>query len=51
MAKVSKYHSVLEDVYHDNNTCKLGTNIQAGHLKLGTGGKELCSYCKDIETD
>lgn len=42
------YHSVDSDVYHINSDCTVGNNIERDKKRQGTGGKRLCSVCKDI---
>jgi hypothetical protein len=47
--KVKDFHSKLEtDVYHNNNQCTVGNNIETSNKVSGTGGKRLCSQCKDF---
>ncbi len=49
MAKVKPFHSAkVTAVYHDNNKCTVGNNIEKGNLKSGTGGKRKCSTCKKL---
>jgi hypothetical protein len=50
MAKVSPFHSKLSgtEVYHDNNACAEGNNIESGNRLSGTGGLKKCSTCKDL---
>jgi hypothetical protein len=50
MAKVSSFHSKLPgtDVYHNDNKCTLGNNIESRNRVSGTGGHRLCSQCKDL---
>ena len=50
MAKVSPFHSKLPgtEVYHDNNKCTLGNNIESYNRKPGTGGHRKCGQCKDM---
>lgn len=45
MAKKDPWHSVKEDVYHNNTNCNTGNNIERENLRPGTGGKRLCSEC------
>lgn len=46
--QVSPFHSKLKgiEVYHNNNECTLGNNIEHNNIKQGTGGKRLCEQCK-----
>lgn len=46
MAKVSPFHSVKQNVYHDDSTCTEGNNIEKENLRQGTGGKPKCKNCK-----
>lgn len=45
--KVAAFHSTLPGttVYHDNNKCTEGNNIEARNRKAGTGGHKKCSHC------
>jgi len=48
MAKVSPFYSVKQTVYHNNNSCTEGNNIEKENLRQGTGGKPLCSRCSKL---
>lgn len=50
MAKVSPFHSKLPgtEVYHNDNKCTVGNNIETYNRVSGTGGLRLCSVCKDL---
>lgn len=41
----SPWHSVKEDVYHDNTECNTGNNIETENYRSGTGGHRLCKEC------
>jgi hypothetical protein len=45
MPKKSPWHSVKQDIYHDNTNCNTGNNIEKENLRQGTGGKKHCSEC------
>ena len=47
--KVNQFHSKLPgtEVYHNNNRCTLGNNIESYNRTSGTGGLRLCSKCKE----
>jgi len=47
MAIVSPWHSILEDVHHNNTECNTGNNIEAENRREGTGGKRLCKECEE----
>lgn len=51
MAKVSPFHSKLPDpdpVYHDNDKCTVGNNIETYNRVPGTGGRRRCGPCSDL---
>jgi hypothetical protein len=49
MAKKCKpYHSVGGKVAHTYSDCTAGNNIEKDKWRSGTGGKRLCSICRDI---
>ncbi len=48
MAKISPFHSVKQNVYHDNTSCTEGNNIEAVNKRQGTGGKPKCSHCAKL---
>lgn len=50
MAKVAAFHSKLSgtSVYHDNNQCTEGNNIEAKNRASGTGGRPKCDHCKRL---
>lgn len=48
MAKVSAFHSKLKtdrNVYHDNDKCTEGNNIEKENRVSGTGGRPKCEHC------
>lgn len=49
MAKISPWHSIKQDVHHDNTNCNAGNNIEKENLRQGTGNKRLCDECKDLD--
>lgn len=49
MAKVSPFHSKKQkDVYHDNDGCTEGNNIEPENKVSGTGGLPKCNRCKQL---
>ena len=51
MAKVAPFHSKLtfdEPVYHDNNSCTKGNNIEPQNRVSGTGGRRKCESCQGL---
>lgn len=50
MAKVAAFHSKLSGtkVYHDNNQCTEGNNIERSNRVSGTGGHPKCDHCKRL---
>jgi len=48
--KVNSFHSKLPDasVYHDNNQCTEGNNIETANRVSGTGGHPKCDHCKRL---
>lgn len=48
MAKTDPFHSVKQQVYHDNTKCTEGNNIEKENLKSGTGGKPKCQHCEKL---
>lgn len=48
--KVSPFHSTRPgtSVYHDNNKCTEGNNIEKQNRRSGTGGLRKCSRCKSL---
>ncbi len=49
MSKVSPWHSIKENVHHDNTQCTEGNNIERVNRREGTGGKPLCSHCSRLD--
>lgn len=45
MAKTSAWHSIKQDVHHNDTKCTEGNNIERENRREGTGGKPLCSHC------
>ena len=48
MAKTAPFHSVLQNVHHNNTSCTEGNNIERENLRQGTGGKPLCANCQRL---
>lgn len=48
--KVNSFHSKKPgtQVYHNNNQCTEGNNIEAYNKVPGTGSLRLCSGCKEL---
>jgi hypothetical protein len=49
MPRKSPWHSVKQDVHHDNTERNTGNNIEPENLRQGTGGKPLCRECADLD--
>lgn len=45
MTKKSPWHSIKQNVHHNNTECNTGNNIERENLRDGTGGKPLCAEC------
>ena len=50
---VSPFYSKRKNlkVYHNNNKCTEGNNIERENLKKGTGGRRLCERCKKLNRE
>ena len=51
MAKVAPFHSKLESdrkVYHDNDKCTEGNNIESKNRVSGTGNRPKCEHCQRL---
>jgi hypothetical protein len=48
MPKKSPWHSVKQDIYHNNSNCNTGNNIERENRREGDGGKKLCKECADL---
>lgn len=49
--KVSPFHSVKEtarQVYHDDDQCTEGNNIEEENKRSGTDGRPKCERCKEL---
>jgi len=50
MAKIKPFHTVKPgDVYHDNNRCTEGNNIEPNNVRPGKDGRELCDHCDRLD--
>ena len=51
--RISPFHSIRKDinVYHNNDKCTEGNNIERKNFKHGTGGKRLCERCKKLNRE
>ena len=45
MSKTQPFHSIKQNVHHNNTSCTEGNNIERENWRSGTGGKPLCSRC------
>lgn len=48
VAKVSPFHSIKQQVHHNNSNCNTGNNIERENRQSGTGGKPLCQECAGL---
>lgn len=49
--RVPPFHSVLKtdrNVYHDNDKCTEGNNIEKQNRRPGTDGRPKCEHCKRL---
>lgn len=49
--RVPPFHSTRRDdrkVYHNNDRCTEGNNIESYYRAPGTGGLPLCSHCERL---
>jgi len=48
--KVNPFHSKKSgtEVYHNNNECVDGNNIEDYYRTSGTGGLRLCHRCREL---
>ena len=42
------WHSIRQDVHHNNRRCTEGNNIEPWYCDQGTGGKRLCLRCEAL---
>ena len=52
MAQVPAWHSRLiqdRNVYHDNDRCTEGNNIEQRNRVAGTGGRPKCARCAELD--
>jgi hypothetical protein len=43
--KKSPWHSIKQNVHHNDTDCNTGNNIERENIRQGTGGKPLCAEC------
>lgn len=43
--KKTPWHSIKQNVHHNDTSCNTGNNIERENLREGTGGKPLCAEC------
>lgn len=51
MAKTAPWYSVKPTdrrVYHDDNACTEGNNIETQNRRPGTDGRPKCEHCKRL---
>jgi hypothetical protein len=50
MPRIYPWHSIKQDVHHDNTRCTEGNNIESYNRRDGTGGKPLCYHCSMLDS-
>lgn len=51
MSRVAPFHSthpMARRVYHDNDRCTEGNNIERRYWASGTGGRRRCEHCERL---
>ncbi len=48
MPTTSPWHSIKQDIHHNNTNCNTGNNIEQENRRSGTGGKVLCEECTEL---
>lgn len=43
--KKAPWHSIKQNVHHNDTNCNTGNNIESENLRQGTGNKPLCAEC------
>jgi hypothetical protein len=54
MSYKSPWHSAAPNdrkVYHNNDKCTEGNNIEARNIRQGTGGYPLCKHCAKLNAE
>ena len=52
MPQVAPWHSIKQNVYHNNTNCNTGNNIETENLRKNTtGNKPLCQECKKLNDE
>ena len=51
MGYKSPWHSVKENIYHNNSECNTGNNIETENHRTGTGDKRLCDECARLNRE
>ena len=49
MPRKSPWHSIKQNVHHDNTACTEGNNIERENRREGTGGKPKCEHCARLD--
>ena len=48
MAFEEPWHSVRSTMHHRCSNCTEGKNIESRYRRSGTGGKPLCTTCREL---
>lgn len=48
MPQTNPWHSIKEQVHHNNTKCGPGSEIPPHNRVSGTGGKPLCQDCRHL---
>ena len=49
MIQATPWHSIKQPVYHDDDECTEGNNIEPENLRAGDGGRGKCERCSEIQ--
>lgn len=49
MARVATFHSLKQNVHHNNDKCTEGNNIERENKRQGTGGNPYANIARDFK--
>lgn len=49
LMRTNPWHSILQNVHHDNTSCTEGNNIEPQYRRPGSDGKPLCAHCARLD--
>jgi hypothetical protein len=51
MTRTAPWHSLRQNIHHNDTDCDDGRSVKEGDRRDGTGGKPLCERCAQLSRE